>query len=160
VLRLWGPDVESIRCVAPRKRTFSYGCCALYEYTPFCNGPGDVKSPRVICKIWYMISRTVSDDDAVLRGFGLKVGQVIKRLELLLQLMPEAVHIAVLVNPAAATTAETTLSDASVAAHAMGLKIQIVRANTNREIDSFEDFARERGFPRHIPFVILPKRVA
>src|SRR5215475_5244560 len=23
-----------------------YGC-ALYEYTPFCNGPGDVKSPRV-----------------------------------------------------------------------------------------------------------------
>jgi putative tryptophan/tyrosine transport system substrate-binding protein len=84
-----------------------------------------------------------------------------KRLELLLQLMPEAVHIAVLVNPAAATTAETTLSDASVAAHAMGLKIQIVRANTNREIESaFEDFARERGFPRHIPFVILPKRVA
>jgi hypothetical protein len=30
----------------------------------------------------------------------------------------------------------------------MGLKIQIVRANTNCEIDSaFEDFARERGFP-------------
>jgi hypothetical protein len=21
---------------------------AIYEYTPFCNGPGDVKSPRVI----------------------------------------------------------------------------------------------------------------
>ena len=21
---------------------------AIYEYTPFCNGPGDVKSPRVV----------------------------------------------------------------------------------------------------------------
>jgi hypothetical protein len=27
-----GPEVELIRCVAPRKRTFSYGC-ALYEYS-------------------------------------------------------------------------------------------------------------------------------
>src|SRR5215468_5455313 len=27
----------------PRKRT-----SRIYEYTPFCNGPGDVKSPRVI----------------------------------------------------------------------------------------------------------------
>ena len=68
-----------------------------------------------------------------------------KRLELLREMVPGAARIAVLVNPANATTAETTLRDVAAAARAMGLQIQVLNASTSREIDAaFATFVRER----------------
>jgi putative ABC transport system substrate-binding protein len=68
-----------------------------------------------------------------------------KRLELLRQLVPGAVRVAVLVNPANARIAEVTLRELEPAARAMGLKIQVVNADTSREIDAaFATLGRER----------------
>jgi ABC-type uncharacterized transport system substrate-binding protein len=68
-----------------------------------------------------------------------------KRLELLRALVPAAVRIAVLVNPANATITATTLRDVETAARAMGLQIQLLNANSSREINAaFTTFARER----------------
>ena len=68
-----------------------------------------------------------------------------KRLEFLRELVPAAARIAVLVNPAEHTISEATLKDVEPAAHAMGLKIQILKASTGAEIDAaFATFARER----------------
>jgi putative ABC transport system substrate-binding protein len=68
---------------------------------------------------------------------------VAKRLALLRELVPAAVRVAVLVNPANAQT-ETTLRDVEVAARAIGLQTQIVNAITSREIDSaFAAFVRD-----------------
>jgi putative ABC transport system substrate-binding protein len=50
--------------------------------------------------------------------------------------VPKAVRVAVLVNPASATTAETTLREAQGAAHAIGLEIHARNASTSREIDA------------------------
>jgi putative ABC transport system substrate-binding protein len=53
--------------------------------------------------------------------------------------------MAVLVNPANATAAESTLRDLEPAARALGLQIQILNASTSREIDAaFVTFLRER----------------
>jgi putative ABC transport system substrate-binding protein len=57
-----------------------------------------------------------------------------KRLGLLHELVPKAVRIAVLVNPANVPTAEATLRDVPEAARALGLQIQVVNASTSREI--------------------------
>jgi len=59
-----------------------------------------------------------------------------KRLELLRQLMPAATRVAVLVNPAFATLTEITLRDVEAAARAMRLQIQVLNADTSREIDA------------------------
>jgi ABC-type uncharacterized transport system substrate-binding protein len=68
-----------------------------------------------------------------------------KRLELLRELVPTASRLAVLVNPANATTAESTLRDLTPAARAMGLQILVLKASTSREIDAgFDSFVRER----------------
>jgi putative tryptophan/tyrosine transport system substrate-binding protein len=68
-----------------------------------------------------------------------------KRLELLRQLVPAATRVAVLVNPAFATLTEITLRDVDAAAPAMGLQIQVLNADTSREIDAaFEIIDRER----------------
>jgi putative ABC transport system substrate-binding protein len=68
-----------------------------------------------------------------------------KRLELLRELVPGAIRVAVLINPGNAVNAETTLRDAQAAAHAVGLQMQIIRASTSREIDAaFATMARER----------------
>jgi putative tryptophan/tyrosine transport system substrate-binding protein len=68
-----------------------------------------------------------------------------KRLELLRELVPAAARIAVLVNPANFTQTETTLRDVEPAARALGLQIQVFKADTSREIDAaFATFARER----------------
>jgi ABC-type uncharacterized transport system substrate-binding protein len=61
---------------------------------------------------------------------------VAKRLGLLRELMPAATRVAVLINPANATITETTLKDIDVAAHTLGLQIQVVRASTGREINA------------------------
>jgi len=69
----------------------------------------------------------------------------VKRLELLREMVPGAARIAVLVNPANATTTETALRDAAAAARVIGLQIQVLNASTSREIDAaFATFVRER----------------
>ena len=68
-----------------------------------------------------------------------------KRLELLRELVPGAVRVAVLINPGNAVNAETTLRDVQAAARAVGLQLQIIRASTSREIDAaFATMVRER----------------
>ena len=68
-----------------------------------------------------------------------------KRLGLLHELVPKAVRVAVLVNPANATSAETTLREVQEAARTIGLQIHVLNASTSREIDAaFAALARER----------------
>jgi putative tryptophan/tyrosine transport system substrate-binding protein len=68
-----------------------------------------------------------------------------KRLGLLRELVSNATRVAVLVNPAYATNAESTLRDVEPAGRALGLQIQFVHASTSREIDAaFAAFVRER----------------
>jgi len=68
-----------------------------------------------------------------------------KRLRLLHDLVPKAVRIAVLVNPASASIAESTIRDTQEAAPTIGLQIQIFNATTIDEIDAaFTALARER----------------
>jgi putative ABC transport system substrate-binding protein len=70
---------------------------------------------------------------------------IAKRLELLRELVPAAKRVAVLVNPANVEATEPTLRDVEAAARAMGLQIQVLKANTNREIDAaFATVVRER----------------
>jgi putative ABC transport system substrate-binding protein len=70
-------------------------------------------------------------------------GEVIaKRLRLLHDLVPNAVRIAVLANPANATIAESTLREVQEAARIIGLQIQLLEAATIGEIDAaFASFA-------------------
>jgi putative ABC transport system substrate-binding protein len=70
---------------------------------------------------------------------------VAKRLRLLHELVPKAVRVAVLVNPANASPAESTLREVQQAASTIGLQIQILNASTIGEIDAaFSILARER----------------
>jgi putative ABC transport system substrate-binding protein len=69
-----------------------------------------------------------------------------KRLGLLHDLVPKAVRIAVLVNPANAQVAETTLRDISEAARVLGLQTHILNASTSREIEAaFATLGREQA---------------
>jgi putative ABC transport system substrate-binding protein len=71
---------------------------------------------------------------------------VAKRLGFLHELVPKAVSIAVLVNPANAPTAESTLRAVREAARAIGLQIQVLNASTSREIETaFITVARDRA---------------
>jgi putative ABC transport system substrate-binding protein len=81
-----------------------------------------------------------------LTGINFISGELVaKRLELLRELLPGAMHVAVLVNPANASNTETTLRDVEPAARTMGLQIQVIKASTSREIDAaFTSFERER----------------
>jgi putative ABC transport system substrate-binding protein len=85
--------------------------------------------------------------DGNLTGFNILVGEIgAKRLELLRDLVPGAIHVAVLVNAADAASAGSTLKDVEAAARAMGLQIRTVSANTASEIDeAFRSLARERA---------------
>jgi putative tryptophan/tyrosine transport system substrate-binding protein len=68
-----------------------------------------------------------------------------KRLELLRELVPGTARVAVLVNPAEAAVAETTLRDVETAARGFGLQVQVFRADTPDEINAtFESIGRER----------------
>jgi putative ABC transport system substrate-binding protein len=68
-----------------------------------------------------------------------------KRLGLLHDLVPKAVRVAVLVNPASASITETTLREVQKAAPAIGLQIRILNATTIGEINAaFATLARER----------------
>jgi len=79
-------------------------------------------------------------------GINFFLGEVVaKRLRLLHDLVPKAVRIAVLVNPANAPTADSTLRDVKEAAASLGLQIQILNASTIDEIDAaFASLARDR----------------
>src|SRR5262245_58462688 len=69
-----------------------------------------------------------------------------KRLGLLHDLVPKAVRIAVLVNPANTPIAETTLRDMPEAARALGLHFHILNASTSREIEAaFAALGREQA---------------
>jgi putative tryptophan/tyrosine transport system substrate-binding protein len=75
--------------------------------------------------------------------FSLEV--VAKRLGLLHDLVPKAVRVAVLLNPANVPAAETTLRDVQNAAHVIGLQIYALNASTSRQIDAvFATLARDR----------------
>jgi ABC-type uncharacterized transport system substrate-binding protein len=68
-----------------------------------------------------------------------------KRFELLRELVPGAARVAVLVNPAIAATAASTVSDVEAAARATGLQIRVLNASNSREIDvAFATLGRER----------------
>jgi putative tryptophan/tyrosine transport system substrate-binding protein len=70
---------------------------------------------------------------------------VAKRLALLHQMVPKAVRVAVLVNPANATASETTLREVQEAARIIRLQKQVFNASTSREIDAvFAAIERER----------------
>jgi ABC-type uncharacterized transport system substrate-binding protein len=71
---------------------------------------------------------------------------VAKRLGLLHELVPKAVRIAVLINPANAPQTEVMLRDIPAAARAIGLQIQVLNASTSREIDAaFATIVRDRA---------------
>ena len=68
-----------------------------------------------------------------------------KRLDLLRQLVPGAARVAVLVNPANATSTESTLRDVTAAARTAGLQINVLNASTSPEIEAaFASLIRER----------------
>ena len=67
-----------------------------------------------------------------------------KRLALLHELVPKAVRIAVLVNPANIGSTES-IRDIPEAARALGLQIQVLNASTSREIEAaFTTLVRDR----------------
>jgi putative ABC transport system substrate-binding protein len=93
-----------------------------------------------------------------------------KRLGLLHELVPKAVRIAVLVNPANVPTAEVTLGSVPDAARTLGLQIQVLNASTSSEIEAaFATVARDRAdalfvggdvffLGRRVQFAILAAR--
>ena len=67
-----------------------------------------------------------------------------KRLQLLHELLPHAVRVAVLSNPSN-SVADAALRELKEAAQALNLHLQVFRVSTSREIDAaFEMFVRER----------------
>jgi ABC-type uncharacterized transport system substrate-binding protein len=69
---------------------------------------------------------------------------VAKRLEFVRELLPSATRIAVLISPTGPSS-EATLRDIEPAAHALGLRVQVLNASTPREIDAaFATLVRER----------------
>ena len=69
-----------------------------------------------------------------------------KRLELLREMVPAATRVAVLVSPSNAASSESTVRDTAAGARAMGLQVQVLNADTSREIDAaFATLARERS---------------
>jgi putative ABC transport system substrate-binding protein len=81
-----------------------------------------------------------------LTGINFLTGEITaKRLALLHELVPKAVRIAVLVNPANIASTES-IRDIPEAARVMGLQIQVLNASTSREIDAaFATFVRDRA---------------
>jgi putative tryptophan/tyrosine transport system substrate-binding protein len=68
-----------------------------------------------------------------------------RRLALLHALVPKAVRVAVLVNPANATIADTTLRGTQEAAAVLGLQLHVLNASTAREIDTaFAALSRDK----------------
>jgi ABC-type uncharacterized transport system substrate-binding protein len=89
---------------------------------------------------------TLARPGANLTGFNFFAAEVVaKRLELLRELVPDAARIAVLVDPAVPTSAESTAREAEEAARAMGLQIKVHAVKTGGDIDAvFAGFRGER----------------
>src|SRR6516225_922756 len=69
-----------------------------------------------------------------------------KRLGLLHELVPKAIRIAVLVNPANAQVTETLLREIPEAARVLGLQTNVFNASTSREIETaFATLVRDRS---------------
>jgi putative tryptophan/tyrosine transport system substrate-binding protein len=69
-----------------------------------------------------------------------------KRLALLHELVPKAVRIAMLVNPANIPATESALRDIPEAGRAIGLQIQVLKASTRSEIEAaFATLVRDRA---------------
>jgi putative ABC transport system substrate-binding protein len=67
-------------------------------------------------------------------------------MALLRELVPTAVHIAVLINPANPANTSVTLTEMEAVARALGLQIQFFKASTNGEIDTaYATLVRERS---------------
>jgi ABC-type uncharacterized transport system substrate-binding protein len=79
-------------------------------------------------------------------GVNFFVAEVLaKRLRLLHDIVPKAIRIAVLVNPANVSNTETTLHIVQEAAQSLRLQIEVANATNISEIDAaFASFARER----------------
>ena len=85
-----------------------------------------------------------------------------KRLELLRELVPRAVRIAVLVESSNPTSTELTLRDVEAASREKGMQIQALKVGTSRDIDAaFESFARERpdGLMTAVSAFLVDRRV-
>jgi putative ABC transport system substrate-binding protein len=68
-----------------------------------------------------------------------------KRLELLHELVPTAIHVSVLINPASAEYNEHIMREVEAAARGIGLQTQVLKSGTIGEINAaFATFARER----------------
>ena len=81
-----------------------------------------------------------------LTGINIQTSEVVtKRLRLLHDLLPNAVRIAVLVNPGNASVIKTTVQEVEKAAPTMGLQTGIINATTVGEINKvFATLERER----------------
>jgi putative tryptophan/tyrosine transport system substrate-binding protein len=79
-------------------------------------------------------------------GINVLSGELVaKRLELLRELVPGATRVAVLVNPTDAESSESQLRELEAAAGRLGLQMQVLKANTSRDIDAaYATFERER----------------
>jgi putative ABC transport system substrate-binding protein len=68
-----------------------------------------------------------------------------KRLELLRDLVPTVARVVLLVQPSNVNITELTVRNVETAARAIGVQIQVLNADTSREIDAaFATFDRER----------------
>jgi len=73
----------------------------------------------------------------------LNVELAAKRLGLLRELLPGAVRMALLVDPANKTDSESTVRDVEAVSRGMGLQLEVFKAGTSGEIDAvFETFVR------------------
>jgi putative ABC transport system substrate-binding protein len=69
-----------------------------------------------------------------------------KRLEMLRELLPGATNIALLINPTSPAVAETLLRDSQAAAVTLRLKLHVLNASADRDLEpAFADLARLRA---------------
>jgi putative ABC transport system substrate-binding protein len=80
---------------------------------------------------------SLAKPDGNLTGVNILANELVtKRLELLRELLPKAIRIDVLVDPANAMTTESMLRGLEAAARTMGMQIRVFNASTSREIDA------------------------
>ena len=81
----------------------------------------------------------------ILRGIAFFNGAVVvKRLELLRELVPSATGIGLLTNPSNPTEAEPQIRDASEAARVLGVELQVLSASSGRDIEALFSTLSER----------------
>jgi putative ABC transport system substrate-binding protein len=80
---------------------------------------------------------SLAKPDGNLTGVNILLTEVVaKRLELLRQLLPNAIRIGVLADPVNAATSDSMLKGLDTAARTMGMQTQVFNASTIREIDA------------------------